>query len=183
MREIAYRYLPRELIDLPKQGFGLPMTRWGRKELLDVAGQLLESEDSRLQESLERDCAFHERQRSHNGFATYQVWALAMLESWLRHHPAKLDALTTFVKEELVVSTANGTYASPKTALSEESQILLWQLAPGIVVATEGNAVRLDRPTSDGSALSISAVLLHLIASCEEASERVFRMASEERLT
>jgi asparagine synthase (glutamine-hydrolysing) len=96
LREIAYRYLPRELIDLPKQGFGLPMTRWGRKELLDVAGRLLESGESRVQASLGTAAIarFMKRQGSHNGFATYQVWALAMLESWLRHHPARMPQWT-----------------------------------------------------------------------------------------
>ena len=34
LREIAYRYLPRDLVDLPKKGFGLPMSRWGQNELL-----------------------------------------------------------------------------------------------------------------------------------------------------
>ena len=92
LREIAYRYLPRDLIDLPKQGFGLPMLRWGHEELLGVAGKLLESEDSRLRDSLGATAIdrFMKRQRNPNGFATYQVWALATLESWLRHHPAQL---------------------------------------------------------------------------------------------
>jgi asparagine synthase (glutamine-hydrolysing) len=97
LREIAYRYLPRTLIDLPKQGFGLPMMRWGREELLAVAGRLLESDDSRLRQSLGSAAIarFMKRQRANHSFATYQVWALAMLESWLRHHPARLPSLHT----------------------------------------------------------------------------------------
>ena len=93
LRELAYRYLPRELVDLPKQGFGLPMTRWGREELLDVAGRLLETDESRLRASLgsEAIARFMRRQRG-AGFSTYQVWALAMLESWLRHNRNELPA-------------------------------------------------------------------------------------------
>ena len=30
------------------------------------------------------------RQRTAGGFVTYQVWALTMLDSWLRHHPAQM---------------------------------------------------------------------------------------------
>lgn len=95
LRELAYRYLPRDLIDLPKQGFGIPMSRWGREELLDVASRLLESEDSRLREALGAEAIgrFMKRQRSSGGFSTYQVWALAMLESWLQNHPARLPEL------------------------------------------------------------------------------------------
>ena len=92
LREIAYRYLPRNLVDLPKKGFGLPISRWGQNELLQAASSLLESSDSRLAAALGRDAIarFMQRQKSHGGFVTYQVWALTMLESWLRHHPAQI---------------------------------------------------------------------------------------------
>ena len=95
LRELAYRYLPRRLVNLPKQGFALPMTRWGRTELLAVAAKLLESDDSRLRNSFgpAAIARFMKRQRSEHGFATYQVWALAMLESWLRHHDAKVPSM------------------------------------------------------------------------------------------
>lgn len=94
LREIAYRHLPRHLVDLPKKGFGLPMSRWGREALLDTAGKLLESDESRLREALGSAAIgrFMTNQRG-NGFSTYQVWALAMLESWLRHHPGHLPKL------------------------------------------------------------------------------------------
>jgi asparagine synthase (glutamine-hydrolysing) len=92
LRELACRYLPREWIDTPKKGFGIPMTLWARDELLNVANQLLDSDDSRLRQSFGADniARFMARQRSSDGFATYQVWALTMLESWARNHPAKL---------------------------------------------------------------------------------------------
>lgn len=95
LRELAYRYLPRELIDLPKQGFGLPISDWARTSLLGVAAAMLEKEDSRLREALgpEGIARFMSRQRKPDQFSTYQVWALAMLESWLQHHPAKLPSL------------------------------------------------------------------------------------------
>lgn len=96
LREVAYRYLPRHLIDLPKQGFGLPMSDWARTSLLDVAAKLVESEDSRLHamfgtKGIER---FMRRQRMPGQFSAYQVWCVAMLESWLRHHPASLPAIS-----------------------------------------------------------------------------------------
>lgn len=94
LRELAYRYLPRDLIDLPKQGFGLPMSDWARASLLDVTGSMVEDDDSRLAAAFGREgiARFMIRQRTSGHFAAYQVWAVAMLESWLRHHPAKLPA-------------------------------------------------------------------------------------------
>ena len=95
LREVAYRYLPRQLIDLPKQGFGMPMSDWARTSLLEVAGKLIESDESRLKSmfgvrGIDR---FMRRQRAPGQFSAYQVWCVAMLESWLRNHPVKLPQL------------------------------------------------------------------------------------------
>jgi asparagine synthetase B (glutamine-hydrolysing) len=86
LREVAYRHLPRQLVDLPKQGFGLPLSDWARTSLLDVAGKLLESDDSRLLAAFGGDGIgrFMARQRTPGQFSPYQVWCTAMLESWLR---------------------------------------------------------------------------------------------------
>ena len=95
LREVAYRYLPRELIDLPKQGFGLPMSDWARTSLLELAARLIESDDGRIRSMVgDRGISrFMKRQRTPGQFSPYQVWCVAMLESWLRHHPAKLPSL------------------------------------------------------------------------------------------
>jgi glycosyltransferase involved in cell wall biosynthesis len=92
LRRVAYRYLPKKLIDAPKRGFGLPMSNWGRQSLLQTLRRLVASDDSRLRESLgsKRIDAFLERQSSPHEFSTYQVWAVAMLESWCRQHQATL---------------------------------------------------------------------------------------------
>jgi asparagine synthase (glutamine-hydrolysing) len=41
LRQLAYRHVPREIIDRPKQGFGLPMGHWLRHELKAWAEELL----------------------------------------------------------------------------------------------------------------------------------------------
>ena len=104
------------------------MSRWGQDELLKVAGQMLESDESRIASVLGRNAIarFMRRQRSDNGFSTYQVWALAMLESWLRHHPARLEGVAT------VALSADRPH--------DVSQILFWEIAEGVLVAAEGGA-------------------------------------------
>jgi asparagine synthase (glutamine-hydrolysing) len=95
LREIAYRYLPRDLIDMPKKGFGLPMSDWARGSLLNLASEMLDG-DARVLPLFGRRglSSFMERQRSPHGFSVYQLWAVLMMESWLRHHPAKVPDLT-----------------------------------------------------------------------------------------
>jgi asparagine synthase (glutamine-hydrolysing) len=95
LREVAYRYLPEEWINMPKKGFGIPMTSWGQKDLLSVAGSLLESSDSRLRESFGSQSIEKFMRRQQSAFSTYQVWALCALESWCRNHPAILPKLAT----------------------------------------------------------------------------------------
>jgi glycosyltransferase involved in cell wall biosynthesis len=122
LRELAYRYLPRELVDLPKQGFGLPMSDWARTELLGVSSRLLESEDSRLLAALgaERMAKLMDRQRTPGGFSPYQIWAVAVLESWLRHHPAKLPDLRSEpvpARSAIASSARDGTVEHERFAL------------------------------------------------------------------
>jgi asparagine synthase (glutamine-hydrolysing) len=42
LRELLYRYVPRALVDRPKQGFCLPIGRWLRHELRDWAYSVFE---------------------------------------------------------------------------------------------------------------------------------------------
>lgn len=133
LREIAYRYLPRNLIDMPKRGFGLPMSDWGRQSMLNVASSLLEADDSRLAASLGPQSInrFMTRQRSRDGFAMYQIWAVAMLESWLRGHPAVMP----YLGDERARSR---TPSVPETALVpvEAKGMSAWWIADGVCLAT-----------------------------------------------
>ncbi|MEW5855963.1 MAG: asparagine synthase (glutamine-hydrolyzing) [Cyanobacteriota bacterium] len=92
LRKILCKYVPRNLIERPKMGFGVPIDRWLRGSLRDWAEELLSSE--RLQregyfnpqpirqkwkEHLEGDDCDGLRQRNWQ----YYLWDILMFQSWL----------------------------------------------------------------------------------------------------
>ncbi len=90
LREVLYRYLPRELMDRPKQGFSLPLGDWLRGPLRAWAESLLD--ESRLR----REGYFHPgpvRQlwAAHlSGKRNWmpQLWNVLMFQAWLEHQQA-----------------------------------------------------------------------------------------------
>jgi asparagine synthase (glutamine-hydrolysing) len=95
LREIARRYLPASLVDLPKRGFGLPMSHWARANLRDVGMPMLDAEDGRLASAFGQEAikSFITSEVPSEGISLARLWTIAVLESWLRHHPAKMPEL------------------------------------------------------------------------------------------
>jgi asparagine synthase (glutamine-hydrolysing) len=91
LREIARRYLPSKLVNLPKRGFGLPAS-WLRKSLLDVGRSMLDANDGRLASAFGTEAIknFIASDVRSEPVSFSRLWAAAMLESWLRHHPATI---------------------------------------------------------------------------------------------
>jgi asparagine synthase (glutamine-hydrolysing) len=46
LRQLAYRYVPREILDRPKMGFGVPMARWLRTSLREWADGMLRDDSA-----------------------------------------------------------------------------------------------------------------------------------------
>ena len=85
LREILYRYVPAELLDRPKQGFGIPIDEWLRGPLRDWADTLLNSNN------LKNDAYFdhaliRNRWEDHlkgNFNWGHSLWSILMFQSWL----------------------------------------------------------------------------------------------------
>jgi asparagine synthase (glutamine-hydrolysing) len=80
--------LPPLVAERGKSGFGVPLARWFRGELRDLARDLLLGERARERgwfrpDTVERLLAEHEGRRADHG---HRLWTLAMLELWLRAH-------------------------------------------------------------------------------------------------
>lgn len=88
LKRLAKRYLPPEWIDRPKRGFGLPETLWGKDDLLPMVRELILGPEARLPDWIPRERLEMYISGLESNFHAYQTWALFVLESWLRTHPA-----------------------------------------------------------------------------------------------
>lgn len=88
LKELLCRYLPREFVYRPKQGFGLPTGIWGKESLLPAARKACDTPVARSQYWLPRGRVKRFLNEQAENFSTYQVWNVLMLEMWLRAHRA-----------------------------------------------------------------------------------------------
>jgi asparagine synthase (glutamine-hydrolysing) len=76
--------LPAEVARRGKTGFGVPLGRWFRSELRDVAHDLLSNDRGWFRpDTVQRLLNEHESERADHG---HRLWCLLMLELWVREH-------------------------------------------------------------------------------------------------
>jgi asparagine synthase (glutamine-hydrolysing) len=85
LRQVLSRYLPRHLIDRPKQGFDVPVGAWLKGPLRSWAADLLS--ESRLNRQnlldVQRVQSCWQDHLSGNRDHSRMLWAVLMLQSWL----------------------------------------------------------------------------------------------------
>ena len=84
LRQVLDRHVPRELIERPKMGFGIPLGEWLRGPLRDWAEALLD--ERRLREAGLLDASsvrrhWHEHLEGQRNWQ-YLIWDVLMLETW-----------------------------------------------------------------------------------------------------
>ena len=103
LRKVAARYVPAELVRLPKQGFGFPVGRWMRSDLKKlVIGRLANSRfvDAGIfrADYLQRIVQEHMTGKKDH---SYRLWLLLSLEIWhdiyLEQQP--VDAVISSTRE------------------------------------------------------------------------------------
>jgi asparagine synthase (glutamine-hydrolysing) len=85
LRQVAYRHVPREMLDRPKMGFTVPMRAWLRGPLREWAGDLLHS-DALLERGRLRKRAVHaswNRLQNSDAPLAWEIWSLVMYAAWL----------------------------------------------------------------------------------------------------
>ena len=87
LRQILYKYLPREVVDRPKKGFEAPLASWLRGPLRDWAEALLDERRLRsegffdpgpIRRKWNEHWGAHERWDFH-------LWSVLMFQAWLEH--------------------------------------------------------------------------------------------------
>jgi len=80
--------LPEVILDRPKMGFGMPLDRWFRTELLTFARDLLFGGQMAARGFLARHVVAEVLERHLSGRTNYgrQLWALVCFELWCQHY-------------------------------------------------------------------------------------------------
>ena len=85
LRDVLYKYVPRELLDRPKMGFGVPVSDWLRGPLKEWGEDLLKEDKLRADGFFYVDVVKKKWTEHQLGIRNwqYQLWPILMFQLWL----------------------------------------------------------------------------------------------------
>ena len=85
LRQVLYKHVPKDLIERPKQGFGMPLGDWLRGPLHEWASDLLNKENLTNSGYINPEPVmklWDEHSKGERNWQ-YQLWDVLMFETWL----------------------------------------------------------------------------------------------------
>jgi len=87
LREVLYKYVPREMMERPKMGFGVPIEEWLKGPLRGWAEELLQ--ESRLKDEGYFDATTISKMWNEHVSGKrrwhYHLWDVLMFQAWLEN--------------------------------------------------------------------------------------------------
>lgn len=88
LKKLAYKYVPREVLDRPKMGFGVPLAAWFRGELVGVLRDMVADTASPMWNYFDRDAAARRVQehQARRADLSLTLWRLLFFHRWCDHY-------------------------------------------------------------------------------------------------